>query len=218
AGQSGDHAAARGSRRRPRDRRSGRRRPGHPGRPAGARMSWALLLALAAASYGLKAVGPVLAGSRELRPQARRAVDLVAVPLLAALILVQTLGDRNLVAIDARVPALAVAAILVWRRAPFLVVVLTSAVFSQVGGKGTADRFIDRYGLTGGGAEAVRDVFTPAADTSTSLGVLGVLFLLVAVLSFTRAVQRLFELAWELPPLSVRNTANGLLWAGGVAV
>src|SRR4051794_39497876 len=87
--------------------------------------------------------------------------------------------------------------------------VLTSAVFSHVGGKDTADRFIDRYGLTGGGAQAVRDVFTPASETSTSLGVLGVLFLLIAILSFTRAVQRLFEQAWELAPLSVRNTANG---------
>jgi hypothetical protein len=54
-------------------------------------------------------------------------LDLVAVPLLAALILVQTLGDGRHVVIDARVPALAVAGVLVWRRAPFLVVVLAAA-------------------------------------------------------------------------------------------
>ena len=53
---------------------------------------------------------------------------------------------------------------------------------------------------------------------STSLGILGFLFLMVAVLSFTRAVQRLFELAWELEPMSVRNTFNGLLWIGGLVV
>ena len=41
---------------------------------------------------------------------------------------------------------------------------------------------------------------------------------MVAVLSFTRAVQRLFEQTWELDPLSVRNTFNGLLWIGGLAV
>ncbi|HKE78779.1 MAG TPA: AzlD domain-containing protein [Solirubrobacteraceae bacterium] len=90
-------------------------------------MSWTALLALCAASYALKAVGPLLAGGRELGPQARRALDLVAVPLLAALILVQTLGDGHRLGIDARVPALAVAAVLVWRRAPFLVVVLAAA-------------------------------------------------------------------------------------------
>ena len=46
------------------------------------------------------------------------------------------------------------------------------------GGKGTADRIIDRYELTGGGAEAVSDIFAPASGTSTSLGVLGSLFLI----------------------------------------
>jgi hypothetical protein len=35
----------------------------------------------------------------------------------------------------------------------------------------------------------------------------------VAVLSFTRALQRLFEQTWELDALSVRKTLNGLQWA-----
>jgi branched-subunit amino acid transport protein len=90
-------------------------------------MSWTVLLVLGAASYALKAVGPVLAGGRQLGPQVRRTLDLVAVPLLGALILVQTLGDGHRLVIDARLPALGVAAVLVWRRAPFLVVVLAAA-------------------------------------------------------------------------------------------
>jgi branched-subunit amino acid transport protein len=49
-------------------------------------MSWTVLLGLCAVSYALKAVGPVLAGGRELGPELRRTLDLVAVPLLAALI------------------------------------------------------------------------------------------------------------------------------------
>jgi membrane protein len=96
--------------------------------------------------------------------------------------------------------------------------ILTSAVATQLGGKGTADRIIERYDLSGGGAEAVKDIFSPASGTSTSVGIVGFLFFLVAVLSFTRAVQRLFEQTWELPPLSVRNTFNGLLWVVGLAV
>jgi uncharacterized BrkB/YihY/UPF0761 family membrane protein len=95
--------------------------------------------------------------------------------------------------------------------------IVTSAVASDLGGKGTADRIIDRYGLTGGGAEAVRDIFAPPTGTSTTLGIVGFLFLMVAVLSFSRAVQRLVEQTWELSPLSVRNTFNGLLWIGGLA-
>jgi branched-subunit amino acid transport protein len=90
-------------------------------------MSWALLLALCAASYGLKAVGPLLVGGRELGSEAKRALDLVAVPLLAALVVVQTFGDGQRLMVDARAPALAVAALLVWRRTPFLVVVLAAA-------------------------------------------------------------------------------------------
>ncbi len=91
-------------------------------------MSWGALLALCGISYALKAIGPVLAGGRELRPAIRRALDLVAVPLLSALILVQTVSDGHPFVLDARVPALGVAAVLVWRRAPFLVVVLAAAV------------------------------------------------------------------------------------------
>src|SRR5690242_3328826 len=89
---------------------------------------------------------------------------------------------------------------------PLLIV--TGTVASQLGGKSTANRIIDRYGLTGGGAEAVKDIFSPPAGTSTTLGLAGVLFLMIAVLSFSRAMQRLFEQTWELSPLSVRNTFN----------
>jgi membrane protein len=96
--------------------------------------------------------------------------------------------------------------------------IITSVVFSHLDGKDTAQRVIDRYDLSGGGAEAVKDMFSPASGTSTSLGIIGFFFLLVAVLSFTRAVQRLFEQTWDLKPLSVRNTGNGLLWAGGLIV
>ena len=94
--------------------------------------------------------------------------------------------------------------------------VVSGAILTRTGEQDTADRIIDRYDLTGGGAEAVRDVFSPAGDTTTSVGIVGALLLVVAVLSFTRAVQRLFEQTWELEPLSVRNTPNGLLWAAGL--
>jgi uncharacterized BrkB/YihY/UPF0761 family membrane protein len=96
--------------------------------------------------------------------------------------------------------------------------IVASAFASELGGKGTAERIIDRYGLTGGGAEAVKDVFAPPTGVSTNLGIVGFLFLMVALLSFTRAVQRLFEQTWELEPMSVRNTFNGLLWIGGLVL
>jgi uncharacterized BrkB/YihY/UPF0761 family membrane protein len=96
--------------------------------------------------------------------------------------------------------------------------IVASSVALELGGKGTADRIIDRYELTGGGAEAVRDIFAPPTGTSTALGIVGFLFLMVTVLSFSRATQRLIEQTWELSPLSVRNTFNGLLWIVGLAL
>ena len=96
--------------------------------------------------------------------------------------------------------------------------IVASTVSEQLGGRETAQRVIDRYELSGGGADAVRDVFSPPSGTTTSVGVLGAFFVLIAILSFTRAVQRLFEQTWELEPLSVRNTFNGLLWIVGLSV
>src|SRR3954452_16236744 len=74
-----------------------------------------------------------------------------------------------------------------------------------------ADWIVKRFELSGAGARAVQDAFTPA--DSTSVSVMGGLLAILAALSFTRALQRVFEQTWELPPLSVRNTLNGLRWA-----
>jgi len=90
--------------------------------------------------------------------------------------------------------------------------IVTSAIATHLGGRSTADRIIARYDLTGGGAEAVQDIFSPPSGADTSLGLVGAFLLLIAVLSFTRGFQRMFEQTWELKPLSVRNTANGLKW------
>lgn len=86
-----------------------------------------MLLALAAGSYALKAAGPLLLGDREPSPAVARLLGLLAVPLLAALIVVQTVSSGEKLVVDARLPALGVAAVCVWRGAPFLVTVLVAA-------------------------------------------------------------------------------------------
>ncbi|MFD3717082.1 YihY/virulence factor BrkB family protein [Streptomyces sp. NPDC058674] len=92
--------------------------------------------------------------------------------------------------------------------------ILSGAVLDLVGDHDVAADIIDRYGLTGGGADAVTDLFASTADpaTSTGVGIVGTLFVIISVLGFSRAAQRVFEQAWDLKPLSVRNTPNGLLW------
>jgi len=94
--------------------------------------------------------------------------------------------------------------------------IIAGSVLPEIGGKDAAQRIIERYHLTGGGAQAVTDAFSPAAGAESDVALMGVLLLLVAVLSFSRATQRLFEQTWELKPLSVRNSVNGLLWIAGL--
>lgn len=94
--------------------------------------------------------------------------------------------------------------------------VVIGALIPGADAQTAANAIINRYGLTGGGAQAVRDVLAPPTGASTGASILGVLFVLLATLSFSRAAQRLFEQTWELSPLSVRNSVNDLVWIVGL--
>ena len=96
------------------------------------------------------------------------------------------------------------------------IAILAGALLPHVQAEGAAHWLIDRYALTGAGAEAVTNALAPAGGTNNGIGVISALLLVIAVLSFARGVQRLFERTWELPPLSVRNTFNDLLWIAGL--
>ena len=89
-------------------------------------MSWWAVLALCASAYALKAAGVLLADRVPERFAAGGGLERLVVPVFAALIAVQTLDGGEELVVDARVPALAVAAVLIWRRAPILVVVLAA--------------------------------------------------------------------------------------------
>jgi uncharacterized BrkB/YihY/UPF0761 family membrane protein len=80
------------------------------------------------------------------------------------------------------------------------------------------DHLVERFGLEGNGATAVNDLFDTGEDLASSFSVFSAFLLLVTILSFSRAIQRMFERTWELPPLSVRNTKNGLIWMCGLVV
>lgn len=90
-------------------------------------MSWGALLGLAAGCYAFKAVGPVLLGTRRLPAPVQDALALLAVPLLAALIAVQTFSSGRELVLDERAAGLGAAAIAVLLRAPFLVVVVVAS-------------------------------------------------------------------------------------------
>jgi membrane protein len=75
-----------------------------------------------------------------------------------------------------------------------------------------AESVIDRFNLAGAAAASVRRAFAPAGTVEDSVTALGVVLLIVSALSFTRALQRVYESAQGLPPLGVRSTPYGLAW------
>jgi membrane protein len=94
--------------------------------------------------------------------------------------------------------------------------VVVAALLPHVDAENAANAIIIRYGLTGGGAAAVRNALAPAAGAGVEVSVLGVFLMVLATLSFARGVQRLVEQAWGLSPLSVRNSVNDLVWMIGL--
>jgi branched-subunit amino acid transport protein len=90
-------------------------------------VSWGAILGLAGGIYAMKAIGPIGLAGRQVPARVQSLLGLLAVALLGALVAVQTLGRGEELTLDARVPALGVAALLVWRRMPFVVIVLAAA-------------------------------------------------------------------------------------------
>ncbi|WP_402467856.1 AzlD domain-containing protein [Isoptericola aurantiacus] len=88
---------------------------------------WVTVLVASLASFALKLGGHLIPEHWLATDRVQRTSTLVTVALLAALVVVQTVADGQHVVVDARVPALAVAAVALALRAPFIVVVILAA-------------------------------------------------------------------------------------------
>jgi branched-subunit amino acid transport protein len=87
-------------------------------------MSWTFVLSLAACAYGLKLLGAVIIGQREMPLVVQRCLLLIPAALLAGLIAKDTFTTGQSYAIDARAAGLAVAVLATWRKLPFVVVIV----------------------------------------------------------------------------------------------
>jgi hypothetical protein len=90
-------------------------------------MSWSAILVLAGGAYGCKLVGLVVGERLAATPTVERVLALLPPALLAALVVVQTFDGGRTLVLDARAAGVAVGALAVWRRAPFIVVVTLAA-------------------------------------------------------------------------------------------
>lgn len=89
--------------------------------------AWHIVLLASIVCFGLKSLGYLVPARLIERPTPARTVDLLTVALLAALISLQTLAQGQQLQLDARVPAVLVAAVLFALRVPFIVVVVAAA-------------------------------------------------------------------------------------------
>jgi branched-subunit amino acid transport protein len=92
----------------------------------------AVLVIMTIGTFALKSAGPLLLGERSLPARMQQVVDLLPAALLAALAIVSTVGDGQEIVIDARLVGLLVAGLALWRRAPFVVVILLASAATAI--------------------------------------------------------------------------------------
>ena len=91
---------------------------------------WQIVLLASIAVLALKLVGYLVPPAFFQRPGPARVASLLTVALLAALVAVNTLtsASASAVVVDARVPAIIVAGILLACRVPFIIVLVAAAL------------------------------------------------------------------------------------------
>ena len=96
-------------------------------------MTWVAVIALTIAVWGQRLLGGFVVGpALERRPMLTRAASLLPAAVVMAVIVQLTVTRGGDLVADARLGGMAVAAFLVWRRAPFLVVVVAAAAVTAL--------------------------------------------------------------------------------------
>jgi hypothetical protein len=94
--------------------------------------TWQIVILASIVCLALKTVGYLVPPRAFEHPTVARTANLLTAALLAALIAVQTLGAGQSIQVDARLPAVAVAAVLYALRVPFVVVVIAAAAVAAL--------------------------------------------------------------------------------------
>jgi len=90
--------------------------------------AWAVVLLCGLGCFALKFAGHSMPQRWFAAPRVRAAIEIMPVALLAALIVVQSIADgRHYDPDAARLAGVAVGGVAVWRRAPFMVVLVLAA-------------------------------------------------------------------------------------------
>jgi membrane protein len=86
------------------------------------------------------------------------------------------------------------------------------------GDKDLSERIVERFSLDGSAARSVRALFNDAGEVEGAVTWVGIVILVLSTLSFTRAMQRMFERAYGAQPRGPKDMWRGLAWLAGFAV
>jgi len=95
----------------------------------------------------------------------------------------------------------------------FPLIIVYDAVTPTIDGRDFASDLIARFGLRDPAAESLRQALAPPGETMQGVGLVGAVLVIASALSFARALQRLYESAFQIPALgSVRGLPSTLVW------
>ena len=89
---------------------------------------WSAILLACACAFATKLAGYAIPARWLHNPRMHRVAGALTVALLASLTVMNTVANGRALVLDARLAALAVAALALWARLPFLLVVVLGAV------------------------------------------------------------------------------------------
>ena len=85
------------------------------------------------------------------------------------------------------------------------------------GDKELSDRIVERFSLDGSAERNVRTLFNDAGEVESAVTWVGVVILVLSALSFTAAMQRMFQRAYGRERRGRRDMWRGLVWLAGFA-
>jgi membrane protein len=93
-----------------------------------------------------------------------------------------------------------------------LIPLMVVAAAASPGSEDLADRIVERFGLHGDSAESMQQLFASAGTTRSTITWISIVILLLSALSFTRALQRVFQRAYARKPDMIKDQQRGLVW------
>jgi membrane protein len=96
--------------------------------------------------------------------------------------------------------------------------IVVASISPKPGGDSPAAFMARRLGLTADDVSSLQGAVVPPPSARASVGVVGVVLALLTATSFARALQRSYELAWQLPRAGLRAAWRPLALVIGLAL